>query len=110
MKTSARHLQASSGLYFDVFRNYDPDNLLLKQAGQEVLQRQLESGRLATTLDRLRDSNVLFVDLPRPSPMAFPLLVDSLRDKLSSEKLADRIRKMQIQYEGMEGSLVQGRR
>jgi ATP-dependent Lhr-like helicase len=109
MKTSARHLQASSGLYFDVFRDYDPDNLLLKQAGQEVLQRQLECGRLAKTLDRLRHSRVLFVDLPRPSPMAFPLLVDGLRDKLSSEKLADRIRRMQIQYEGMECTHVRGR-
>jgi ATP-dependent helicase Lhr and Lhr-like helicase len=106
MKTSARHLQASSGLYFDVFRNYDPDNLLLKQAEQEVLQRQLEGDRLAAALDRLRDASVLFVDLAKPSPMAFPLLVDGLRDKLSSEKLADRIRKMQLQYEEATPSLV----
>jgi ATP-dependent Lhr-like helicase len=109
MRTSARHLQASSGLYFDVFRNYDPDNLLLKQAHQEVLQRQLEGGRLAETLDRLRDSSVLFVDLSRPSPMAFPLIVDSLRDRLSSEQLAERIRKMQIQYERDDRPLVHGR-
>jgi ATP-dependent Lhr-like helicase len=110
MKTSARHLQASSSLYFDVFRNYDPDNLLLKQAAQEVLHRQLEGGRLADALDRLRDARILFVDLSRPSPMAFPLLVDSLRDKLSSEKLADRIRKMQLQYERQEPTLAGGRR
>jgi ATP-dependent Lhr-like helicase len=101
-KTSARHLQASSGLYFDVFRNYDPDNLLLKQAEREVIQRQLEGDRLSAALDRLNGSRVLFVDLPRPSPMAFPLIVDGLRDKLSSEKLADRIRKLQLQYERPE--------
>jgi len=108
-KTSARHLQASSSLFFEVFRNYDPDNLLLKQAEQEVLQRQLEGGRLVTTLDRLRDSEVLFVDLPRPSPMSFPLIVDRLRDKLSSEKLADRIRKMQVQYDAEDRTLVRNR-
>lgn len=105
-RTSARHLQASSGLFFDVFRNYDPDNLLLKQAEREVLERQLEGDRLSAALARLRESRVLFVDLPRPSPMSFPLIVDGLRDKLSSEKLAERIRKLQLQYERPDGRLV----
>jgi len=41
--------------------------------------------------------------------MAFPLIVDGLRDKLSSEKLAERIRKLQLQYERSERPLVGGR-
>ncbi|MEO7085516.1 MAG: ligase-associated DNA damage response DEXH box helicase, partial [Gemmatimonadaceae bacterium] len=40
---TARQLQMSSGLFFDVLRRYDPANLLLAQASREVLERQLES-------------------------------------------------------------------
>src|SRR6185503_17660213 len=50
---TARQLQASSSLFFDVLRRYDPDNLLLSQATREVLERQLESTRLGRTLERL---------------------------------------------------------
>jgi ATP-dependent Lhr-like helicase len=92
-------LQATSGLVFDVFQNYDPLNPLLKQARSEVLDRQLEQSRLADTLDRIAGSKVLLVETERPTPFAFPLLVDRLREKLSSEKLSDRVRKMQVALE-----------
>ena len=84
---------------YDVFARYDPENLLLHQAHREVLERQLESSRLRATLERLARSRVLLRDVRRPTPFAFPLLVDRLRDTVSSETLADRVKKMQLSLE-----------
>jgi ATP-dependent Lhr-like helicase len=100
---TARQLQASSGLFFDVFQRYDSQNLLLAQAHREVLERQLERTRLGTTLQRLSRSDVLITEPPRTPPLAFPLLVDRNRDRLSSEKLADRIGRMQMTLERAAG-------
>ena len=100
---SARQLQASSGLFFDVFRRYDSGNLLLSQAHREVLERQLERTRLGHTLQRLSNSRVVITTPPRTPPLAFPLLVDRTRERVSSEKLADRIRRMQRTLERAAG-------
>ena len=94
-RRSARHTQASSNMFYDVFHEYDPENLLLKQAQQEVLQQKLEQVRLTKTLARLHQSEMIFRKLLRPTPLAFPLIVDQLRDRLTSEKLSDRIKRMQ---------------
>ena len=94
-----RQVQASSNLFFDVFRNYDPENMLLRQADKEVLERQMEQSRMADALKRIGSETVIIKRLVRPTPLAFPLIVDSLRDKLSSERLADRIRKMVVELE-----------
>ena len=91
---SVKQLQASSELLYDVFARYDPDNLLLFQAHREVLERQLEQSRLAHALARMASGRVSVVDVERPTPLAFPLLVDRAREQLTSEKLADRIRRM----------------
>lgn len=91
---TARQLQASSSLMYDVLQNYDPDNLLLVQAQREVLQRQLESTRLHQALLRLQRSAIVLKPTKRPTPFAFPLLVERLRQTLSSETLEDRVRKM----------------
>jgi ATP-dependent Lhr-like helicase len=100
---SARQLQASSGLFFDVFRRYDSGNLLLSQAHREVLERQLERTRLGHTLQRLSKSRVVITTPRRTPPLAFPLLVDRTRERVSSEKLADRIRRMQRTLERAAG-------
>lgn len=100
---SARQLQASSGLFFDVFRRYDSGNMLLSQAHREVLERQLERTRLGHTLQRLSASRVVITTPRRTPPLAFPLLVDRTRDRVSSEKLADRIRRMQRTLERAAG-------
>lgn len=100
---SARQLQASSGLFFDVFRRHDAGNKLLEQADREVLERQLERTRLAGTLRRLAGAEVIITEPPRTPPLAFPLLVDRNRNRISSEKLADRIRRMQLQLERAAG-------
>ncbi len=91
---SVRQMQASSSLLFDVFMRYDPANLLIEQAHREVLERQLERSRLGQTLDRLSRGSVEVKDIARPSPLSFPILVDRTRHRVSSEKLADRIRRM----------------
>lgn len=91
---SAKQLQASSGLFYDVFSKYDANNLLLAQAHREVLERQLEQSRLSQTLARLNESRVIQTFPPRPTPLSFPLFVSRMQATLSSEKLADRIRRM----------------
>ena len=96
---SMKQVQASSGLLYDVFAKYDPDNLLIAQAKREVLERQLEASRIGRTLQRLERSAVRLIDVERPTPLAFPILVDRTRAKLSSEKLVDRVKRMTAQYE-----------
>lgn len=96
---SARQLQASSGLFFDVFTRYDPGNLLVSQAHREVLERQLESSRLGRTLERLAAGRVLVTTPKRTPPLAFPLLVDRTREAVTSESMADRVRRMQVALE-----------
>ena len=91
---SMKQVQASSGLLYDVFAKYDPDNLLLLQAEREVLERQLEASRIGATLRRLEGSRVRLIDVERATPLAFPLLVDRSRARLSSEKLSHRVRRM----------------
>jgi ATP-dependent Lhr-like helicase len=91
---SMKQVQASSGLLYDVFAKYDPENLLLLQAEREVLERQLESSRIGATLQRLSGSTVRLIAVERPTPLAFPLLVDRTRARLSSEKLSDRVKRM----------------
>lgn len=96
---SAGQMQASSGLLFDVFRNYDPHNLLLSQTQHDVLEKQMELTRLVRTLDAMGSAQLTIRELPRFSPLCFPLLVERMRDRLSSEKLADRVARMQQSLE-----------
>ena len=99
-KVRARHLQASSDLFYEVFRQYDQDNLLLAQAEREVLERQLEQSRLAVTLAALAAGSVRAVDCKRPTPFCFPLLVERMQaSTLTTESLEDRVRRMLAQLE-----------
>jgi ATP-dependent Lhr-like helicase len=101
---SSRQLQASSGLIHDVFAEYDPDNPLLAQATREVLERELEATRLAAALARLRASRVVVTDPPRPTPFAFPLMVEMFREKLSTEALEARVARMVDELEAAAGA------
>jgi len=89
-----RQLQASSGLLYDVFAEYDPQNLLLAQAIREVMERHLEAPRLAAALVRLRGSRAVLTRPARPTPFAFPLMVEIFRESLSSEALEERVARM----------------
>jgi ATP-dependent Lhr-like helicase len=92
-------LQASSSLLFNVFERYDPENLLLRQSVREVLERQLEFRRLEESLRRMAAARLRLVTISDPTPLAFPILVNRLRTRLSTEKLADRVRRMQLKLE-----------
>lgn len=107
---TARQLQVSSGLLYDVFCRYDPDNRLLAQAQREVVERQFEVRRLAAALDALAAGPLLVTQPRRVTPLAFPLLVEGFREKLTSEKLADRVRRMQAQLERAAGTEREPRR
>jgi ATP-dependent Lhr-like helicase len=97
-----RQVQATSGLIYEVFARWDPDNPLLGQAEREVLERQLEFSRLAEALQRMDKSPVLLRQTHKPSPFAFPIMVSRFREKLSNEKLADRVRRMQLEFDTAE--------
>ncbi|WP_053155497.1 ligase-associated DNA damage response DEXH box helicase [Pseudomonas sp. P1.8] len=91
---STRQVQASSGLFFEVFKQYDAQNLLLAQAGEEVLREELDIRRLERTLEHINRLRLDLHSIKRPTPLGFPLLVERMRESMSSEKLADRIRRM----------------
>jgi ATP-dependent Lhr-like helicase len=100
-RKSARQLQVSSSLLFDVFSEFDPANLLLEQARREVLERQFEQSRLGRTLRRLRESERVIVRTERPTPFSFPLVLERLgsnTNAMSSEKLEDRIERMRREW------------
>ena len=94
-----RQVQATSGLIYEVFARWEPDNPLLGQAEREVLERQLEFSRLADGLRRMEKTPVLLRQTHKPSPFAFPIMVSRFREKLSNEKLADRVRRMQLEFD-----------
>ena len=93
----ARHLQSSASLLFNVFSEYEPDNLLLRQAYNEVMEQQMEEQRLRDMLERIQKGKIIITFPKRLTPFCFPIKVDSMREDLSSEKLEDRVKKMQLQ-------------
>lgn len=95
----ARHLQSSASLLFNVFSEYDPDNLLLRQSYHEVMEQQMEEIRLRNMLQRIQKSNIILTFPTQLTPFCFPVKVDSMRENMSSEKLEDRIKKMQSKLE-----------
>jgi ATP-dependent Lhr-like helicase len=95
----ARHLQSSASLLFKVFSEYEPHNLLLRQAYNEVMEQQMEEQRLRDMLERIQKGKIIITFPKRLTPFCFPIKVDSMREDLSSEKLEDRVRKMQMQLE-----------
>lgn len=98
-RKSAKQLQMSSGLLYDVFAQYDPSNLLLRQAQQELLDRQLEQTRLKAALDRL-ETNPVELQMPNQvTPLAFPLWAEQLHDQMSSESWHERAARLAAELE-----------
>lgn len=94
----ARHLQSSSSLLFKVFSEYEPNNLLLRQAYNEVMDQQMEEIRLRNAFSRIEQSNIIITFPQKLTPLSFPIIVDGLsRNNLSSEKMEDRVKRMQQQ-------------
>jgi ATP-dependent Lhr-like helicase len=96
----ARHLQSSASLLFKVFSEYESNNVLLRQAYQEVLDQQMEEVRLRNALERIHENKIVITFPKKLTPLSFPIIVDGLnRNNLSSEKIEDRIKRMQQQLE-----------
>lgn len=95
----ARHLQSSASLLFNVFSEYEPGNLLLRQAYSEVMEQQMEEERLRNMLKRIQKSKIIITYPNSLTPFCFPIKVDSMRENLTSEKLEDRVKRMQMQME-----------
>jgi len=96
---SLRQLQASSSLFYEVFRQYDAGNRLLGQAQAEVLAQELSLDHLRSTLQRLAALPQQRVELRAPSPFSLPLMVERLREQLTTEKLKDRLERLLAQGE-----------
>ena len=93
-----RHLQASARNFFDVFRDYEPNNLLFKQAYEEVLFDQLDEVRIRQALNRINSQKIRLINLATPSPFCFPIMVERIREKSSGESLEERVAKMLKRY------------
>ncbi len=93
-----KHLQASSSLLFNVFQEYEPDNLLYLQTFEEVMQYQLEEVRLRQALNRISHQKIVVQHPDKVTPFSFPIMVERIREKFTSEGLLERIKKMQVQY------------
>jgi len=95
-----KHVQSSSQLFFNVFHEYDSTNLLLLQAYEEMMDFQLEEARMRMALERIKHQRIILRHPERPTPFAFPIMIDRLsRDRLTSERLEDRIKKMAVEWE-----------
>jgi len=94
-----RHLQSSSQLFFDVFHEHEPNNLLLKQAYEEVYDFQLEQTRMRTAMERINRQEIVIMYPEKYTPFSFPILVDRMREKYSNETLEERIGKMKLQFD-----------
>ncbi|MEO7444366.1 MAG: hypothetical protein ABIT96_02375, partial [Ferruginibacter sp.] len=71
------------------------------QAYHEVMYQQMDEERLRDMLRRIQKSNIIVKFPTRLTPFCFPLKVDSMRENLSSEKLEDRVRRMQQQLDNL---------
>ena len=95
---TTKQLINSTKLMYEVFRDYDPDNLLLRQAYEEVHEFQLEEARMRAALERIANQETVFNHIDKPTPLAFPILVDRLRETMGNESLAERIKRMQLDF------------
>lgn len=93
-----KHLQANARLFFEVFRDYEPNNLLLKQAEEEALYYQLEEHRLRAALEKIGGMKLVITRPQKPTPFCFPILVDRLREQHTNERLEDRISNILSEY------------
>ncbi|MDB5805017.1 MAG: associated domain protein [Betaproteobacteria bacterium] len=91
---STRQVQASSSLFYEVFRKHDRGNLLLSQAEREALEQELEIGRLSETLKRMRSRKLILTKPPRFTPFSFPLMVERLREAVSTESMSSMVERL----------------
>ncbi len=101
---STRQVQASSSLFYEVFRKHDKGNLLLSQAEREALEQELEIGRLRQTLERMRARKLVITRPPRFTPFSFPLMVERLREAVSTESAGKMVERLLAELETAAGA------
>ena len=94
-----RHLQANSALFFSVFEDYDPGNLLLRQAYDEVMDFQLESARMYAAFVRISTHAINLTFPSRLTPFSFPIFAESFRERYSNEDWQTRLGKLKDRLE-----------
>lgn len=82
---SQRQTQASAGLIFDVLCEHDAGNMLLEQTRREVLEQQFEFQRLKESLEKIARQEIVCVETPRLSPLAFPIWAEQIQSRLSTQ-------------------------
>jgi ATP-dependent Lhr-like helicase len=93
-----KQIHSSTSLLFEVFKEYEPENLLFQQAYSEVLTYQLDENRLSNCLTEIENQEIIIKNIKQPTPFGFQIMVDRLREKISSEKIEDRVRKLLLEY------------
>jgi ATP-dependent Lhr-like helicase len=94
-----RHLQANAQLFFNVFHDMDQNNLLYRQAFEEVHDFQLEEARMRAALERIEKQEIVIIQTEKPTPLSFPILVDRMNNNhLSNESIEDRVKKMKAEF------------
>lgn len=89
-----RQIQVSSSLLFEVFSKYDSENVLLKQAKNEIMHSKFDIDQLQRILDRLTRSRIVLRDMKRFTPFALPLFIERVSGQLTTETLSERVEKI----------------
>jgi ATP-dependent Lhr-like helicase len=77
----------------------EPNHLLLRQAFEEVFEFQLDQQRMKNALDRIQSQKIIIKYPDKPTPFAYPIMAERIRESYSNESLEDRVRKMLLQFE-----------
>ncbi len=96
-RVKSKHLQASSSVIYDVFEQYDKNNLLVKQAKEEVITLQLDLNRLIQSLRNINQQKIVLINTNQATPFSFPIMAERLRERFTNEKLIDRLMRIQHQ-------------
>ena len=97
-RRTMKNLQMSSSLLFEVFQNYEPEQPLYNQSYDEVKFFQFQESRLVSILRKLGDMPFEHYKTPRPSPLAFPLIIERIGSLVSSETLQERLQRMKEKW------------
>lgn len=101
-RRTMKNLQMSSSLLFDVFQAYEPDQPLYRQSYDEVKFFQFQEDRLVKVLKQLEGVPFDYYKTSRPSPLAFPLIIERIGSRVSSETLQERLQRMKSKWSGAE--------
>ncbi|MCS7005532.1 MAG: ligase-associated DNA damage response DEXH box helicase [Cytophagales bacterium] len=101
-QVSYKNLQVSTQLLFEVYKQYEPENLLYQQSFRESLDSNIIYNKFLQTLKQIQNSLLLIKYPPRTTPFAFPIIVERIRNQISSESVENRILKMQLQLEKIQ--------